>query len=442
MGKHLRTKCPRSSHAAWAPPHDRPDPLRLLKESDKGRLPELIPIRYGRMVRTPFTFYRGAALNMAADLAVTPISGLRVQACGDCHLLNFGDFATPERRIVFDINDFDETLPAPWEWDVKRLAASFVLACRNNGFSKASAHDAVLACVRSYRQRMAEYSQMPALDVWYASIEVEKVLPTIRDKEARRRHEKMVAKARARSVLEHEFPKLAARKGSVPTIKDSPPLIYHPHERGVEELLTRAREALAGYRESMQEDRRVLIDRFELKDIAIKVVGVGSVGTFCCVTLLMASEQDPLFLQVKEARSSVLEAYAGKSIYPNHGQRVVNGIRLMQSASDIFLGWTKGKLGRHFYVRQLKDVKVGVQVELLTPGVMIQYAEICGWTLARAHARSGSPAQISGYLGKSDAFDKAVAAFSVAYADQSERDHAILKKAVRAGRVEAVMEPG
>jgi uncharacterized protein (DUF2252 family) len=414
----------------------------LLKESDKGRLSELIPIRYGRMVRTPFTFYRGAALNMAADLAVTPISGLRVQACGDCHLLNFGDFATPERRIVFDINDFDETLPAPWEWDVKRLAASFVLACRNNGFNKASAHDAVLACVRSYRQRMAEYSQMPALDVWYASIEVEKVLPTIKDKEARRRHQKMVAKARARSVLEHEFPKLAAREGSVPTIKDSPPLIYHPHERGVEELLTRAREALAGYRESMQEDRRVLIDRFELKDIAIKVVGVGSVGTFCCVTLLMASEQDPLFLQVKEARSSVLEAYAGKSIYPNHGQRVVNGIRLMQSASDIFLGWTKGKLGRHFYVRQLKDVKVGVQVELLTPGVMIQYAEICGWTLARAHARSGSPAQISGYLGKSDAFDKAVAAFSIAYADQSERDHAILKKAVRAGRVEAVMEPG
>ena len=442
MGKHLRTKCPRSSHAAWAPPHDRPDPLRLLKESDKGRLPELIPIRYGRMVRTPFTFYRGAALNMAADLAVTPSSGLRVQACGDCHLLNFGDFATPERRVVFDINDFDETLPAPWEWDVKRLAASFVLACRNNGFSKASAHDAALACVRSYRERMADYSQMPALDVWYASIEVEKVLPTIKDKEARRRHQKMVAKARARSVLEHEFPKLAARKGSVPTIKDSPPLIYHPHERGVEELLTRAREALAGYRESMQEDRRVLIDRFELKDIAIKVVGVGSVGTFCCVTLLMASEQDPLFLQVKEARSSVLEAYAGKSIHPNHGQRVVNGIRLMQSASDIFLGWTKGKLGRHFYVRQLKDVKVGVQVELLTPGVMIQYAEICGWTLARAHARSGSPAQISGYLGKSDAFDKAVAAFSIAYADQSERDHAILKKAVRAGRVEAVMEPG
>jgi uncharacterized protein (DUF2252 family) len=441
MGKSLREKCPRSSHAVWEAPHNRPDPLRLLQESNKGRIPQLIPIRHGRMLRTPFTFYRGAALNMAADLAVTPTSGLRVQACGDCHLLNFGDFATPERRVIFDINDFDETLPAPWEWDVKRLAASFVLACRNNGFSKKDARDAVLACVRSYRERMAEYSQLPVLDVWYASIDVEKVLSTITDKEARRRHQKMVAKARARSVLEHDFPKLAATAGKVPTIKDNPPLIYHPHERGVEDLLTRAREAFAGYRESVQEDRRVLIDRFELKDIAIKVVGVGSVGTFCTVTLMMASEQDPLFLQVKEARASVLEAYAGKSIYPNHGQRVVNGMRLMQSASDIFLGWLKGKLGRHFYVRQLKDVKVGYLVELFTPAVMIQYAEVCGWTLARAHARSGAPAQISGYLGKSDAFDKAIAAFSIAYADQSERDHAVLKKAARAGRVEVGVEP-
>jgi uncharacterized protein (DUF2252 family) len=287
----------------WKPPHDRPDPLRLLKASNEGRLPELIPIRHGRMVRTPFTFYRGAALNMAADLAVTPTTGLRVQACGDCHLLNFGDYATPERRVIFDINDFDETLPAPWEWDIKRLAASFVLACRNNGFSKGDARDAVLACVRSYRERMAEYSQMPVLDVWYASIDVEKVLPTIKDKEARRRHQKMVAKARARSVVEHEFPKLASMVGKAPTIKDSRPLIYHPRERGVRDLLTRARAAFAGYRQSMQEDRRVLLDRFELKDIALKVVGVGSVGTFCAVVLLMASEEDPLFLQRHAAPS-------------------------------------------------------------------------------------------------------------------------------------------
>jgi uncharacterized protein (DUF2252 family) len=392
------------------------------------------------MVRTPFTFYRGAALNMAADLAVTPTTGLRVQACGDCHLLNFGDFATPERRVIFDVNDFDETLPAPWEWDVKRLAASFVIASRNNGFSRARAKDTVLACVRSYREHMAEYSELPVLDVWYASIDVEKVLPTFKDKEARLRHRKMLAKARHRSVLEHDFPKLAAKAGKAPIIKEDPPLIYHPHERGVEELLTRARAALAEYRESVQDDRRVLIDRFELKDIAIKVVGVGSVGTFCAVTLFMAGEEDPLFLQVKEARASVLEAYAGKSIYPNHGQRVVNGIRLMQSASDIFLGWTKGKLGRHFYIRQLRDMKIGPLVELFTPSVMTRYAEICGWTLARAHARSGAPAKISGYLGKSDAFDEAIARFAAAYADQSERDHAALKKAVRAGRVEVVDE--
>jgi uncharacterized protein (DUF2252 family) len=440
MGKRLREKCPRSLHAVWNAPANRRDPLRLLEESNKGRLPELIPIRYGRMVRTPFTFYRGAALNMAADLAVTPATGMRVQACGDCHLLNFGDFATPERRVIFDINDLDETLPAPWEWDVKRLAASFVLACRSNGFGKDRAHDAALSCVRSYRERMAEYSQMSALDVWYARIDVEEVLPTIRDKEARQRHEKLLAKARARSVLEHDFPRLAAMSGRRPTIKDSPPLIYHPHERGVRELLVRTRAAFAGYRESVQEDRRALIDRYELKDIAIKVVGVGSVGTFCAVALLMASESDPLFLQVKEARRSVLEAYAGKTIYTNHGQRVVNGYRLMQSASDIFLGWTKGELGRHFYVRQLKDMKVGPLVELFTPGVMTQYAEICGWTLARAHARSGAPAQISGYLGKSDAFDKAIATFSIAYADQSERDHAVLEKAVRSGRVEVLRE--
>ncbi|MET0167347.1 MAG: DUF2252 domain-containing protein [Vicinamibacterales bacterium] len=440
MGKGLRDRCPRNSHAVWKAPDNRPDPLRLLEESNKGRVPELIPIRYGRMVRTPFTFYRGAALNMAADLAVTPTSGLRVQACGDGHLMNFGAFATPERRIILDINDLDETLPAPWEWDVKRLAASFVVACRSNGFSEACARDAVLACVRSYRERMAEYNQMRALDVWYARIDVEELLSTVNDQQARKRATKRLAAARARSVAEHDFPKLAAMAGGVPTIKDNPPLIYHTLQEGGPDLLTRARAAFGEYRASMQEDRRTLIDRYELKDIAMKVVGVGSVGTFCAVMLLMASEQDPLFLQVKEARASVLEAYAGKSIYPNHGQRVVNGYRLMQSASDIFLGWTEGKLGRHFYVRQLKDMKLAPLVDVFSPVMMTQYAEICGWALARAHARSGEPAAISGYLGKSDAFDKAVATFCIAYADQNERDHEVLKNAVQAGRVEVVME--
>ena len=442
MGKSLREKCPRRSHADWKAPDNRMDPLRLLEQDNKGRIPELIPIRYGRMMRTAFTFYRGAARNMAADLACTPVSGLRVQACGDAHLLNFGAYATPERRLVFDINDLDETLPAPWEWDVERLAASVVLACRNNGFSPGDARDAVLACVRTYRERMAEYSDIPVLEVWYASVDVEKVAATVKDKEAVRRARKRIAAARARNVLEHEFPKLASGAGQTPTIKDNPPLIYHPSAKRELDFRARVRAAFAAYRESLQEDRRVLFDRYELKDAAIKVVGVGSVGTYCGIALMMASEKDPLFLQIKEARPSVLEAYAGKSIYPNHGQRVVNGYRLMQSASDIFLGWAKGKLGRDMYIRQLKDMKIGALVDVFSPGFMVQYAEVCGWALARAHARSGVPAQISGYLGKSDAFDEAIAAFASAYADQSERDHAILKKAVRSGRVEVVMEEG
>ncbi len=440
LGKSLREKCPRSSHAVWKAGYKRPDPLRLLESSNTGRIRELVPIRHGRMVQSPFTFFRGAALNMAADLAVTPATGLRVQACGDAHLVNFGAFATPERRVIFDINDLDETLPAPWEWDVKRLAASVVVACRSNGFSEGRARDAVLSCVRSYRERMTEYSQMQVLDVWYSSIDLEDLIDTFNDKHARKRIQKRLAEARARSVVEHDFPKLATMAGRVPTIKDNPPLIYHPHERGVEDILVRAREAFVEYRQSMPEDRRALIDRYELKDIAIKVVGVGSVGTFCAVMLLMASEQDPLFLQVKEANASVLEAYAGKSIHPNHGQRVVNGYRLMQSASDMFLGWTKGKLGRHFYVRQLKDMKLAARVELFGPRTMTEYVEACGWALARAHARSGAPAAISGYLGKSDRFDRALAKFSIAYADQSERDHEALRKAVKSGRVAVATE--
>ena len=440
-GKKLRDKVPRSSHAAWKAPRNRPDPLQLMQQSNKGRIPELVPIRHGRMLRTPFTFYRGAALNMAADLAGTPATGLRVQACGDCHLMNFGAFATPERRVVFDINDMDETLPAPWEWDVKRLAASFVLACRNNGFSEAIARDAVLSCVRSYREHIAEYSKMPVLEVWYSSVDVEKMLSGVRDVESRKRFQKRTAVARKRSVLEHDFPKLAAMSGHSPTIKDDPPLVYHPREPGEGEWLRRARLAYAGYRESLQEDRRVLVDRYEIKDVAIKVVGVGSVGTLCAVILLMASAEDPLFLQVKEARQSVLEPYAGKSVYPNHGQRVVNGYRLIQSASDIFLGWTKGDKGRDFYIRQLRDMKLSPLVDLFNTTMMVQYGDVCGWTLARAHARSGVPAMISGYLGDGDTFDQAIATFAKAYADQSESDHDVLMKAARAGKIEVAAEP-
>jgi uncharacterized protein (DUF2252 family) len=414
--------------------------LTLLKESSKGRIPHLIPVRYGRMMQSPFTYYRGAALQMAADLAGTPTTGLRVQACGDCHLLNFGAFATPERRIIFDINDLDETLPAPWEWDVKRLATSFVLACRNNGFDKASAHDSALECVRSYREQMAEFSDMTVLDVWYASIQMEEVIPTIHDASIRKQIEKRLASAEHRSVLEHDYPNLVDAAGEAPTIKDNPPLIYHWRGHGHEEFSGHVESAVARYRQTLPENRRLLLDRFKLKDVAIKVVGVGSVGTWCAVMLMMASDQDPLFLQVKEARPSVLEAYAGKSAYPNQGERVVIGCQLMQSASDVFLGWTAGDDGRHFYVRQLRDVKVKMLVDIFSPGVMVQYAELCGWTLARAHARSGAPAKISGYLGKGEAFDRAIAKFAIAYADQCERDHEALLKAVRSGRLDVAKE--
>jgi uncharacterized protein (DUF2252 family) len=440
LGKSLREKCPRHSHSEWKAPDNRPDPLALMERSNQGRMPQLIPVRHGRMMKSPFTYYRGAALNMAADLSTLPASGIRVQACGDCHLMNFGAYATPERRVIFDINDLDETLPAPWEWDVKRLAASFVLACRDNGFSEDDARDAVLTCVRSYRERMAEQAEMTVLEVWYASIDAEKVMAEIHDDEARKRVQKRLAKARERSVLEHEFPELATTAGLTPEIKDNPPLIFHLREKGHEEHAAIIHRAFAQYRETMQEDRRLLLDRFKLVDFAIKVVGVGSVGTFCGVLLLMASEHDPLFLQVKEARASVLEAYAGKSLHSNHGQRVVHGHRMMQSASDHFLGWTAGDLGRNFYIRQLKDMKLKPLVELFTPGVMLEYAELCGWALAHAHARSGESAKISGYLGDGDKFEEAIADFSMVYADQTERDYEVLLQAVRAGKLEVFVE--
>lgn len=439
-GKSLRDTCPRQDHAFWRPADNRIDPIEMMMRSNQGRIPELVPIRHGRMLQSPFAFYRGAAMNMAADLATTPSSGLRVQACGDCHLLNFGAYATPERRVIFDINDLDETLPASWEWDVKRLATSFVLACRNNGLSEDTARDIVLSCLRTYRESMADYSEMRVLDIWYDSIDAAELIPAIRDEEARKRVQERLTKARERSVLEHEFPELVTTAGLTPSIRENPPLIYHPRQRGQEEAMANVMRAFAAYRETMQEDRRLLLDRYKVMDVAIKVVGVGSVGTFCGVMLLMASEHDPLFLQFKQARPSVLEPYVGKSVHANEGQRIVHGCRMMQSASDIFLGWTEGEYGRQFYVRQLKDMKVKPLVEIFTQPVMQQYAELCGWTLAHAHARSGEPTKITGYLGKSDKFDNAIAKFSVAYADQSERDHETLLKAVRAGQLEVFVE--
>jgi uncharacterized protein (DUF2252 family) len=438
-GKAMRLAVPLDSHAEWQVPANRRDPIDLLIESGADRVQELLPIRYGRMMQSPFAFYRGAAAIMAADLAGLPSTGIRVQACGDCHLVNFGSFATPERRQVIAINDFDETLPAPWEWDIKRLAASFVVAGRSNGFSASEAREASQTCVRSYREHMREFAKMAVLDVWYFDIDMETALEQIEDETAKERGKKRIVKARDRNVLDEDFPELVTFESGRHRIRDNPPLIYHM--QGEEEVVleARVREAFERYRATLAEDRRVLLDHYELKDIAMKVVGVGSVGTRCFIMLLLGGADDPLFLQVKEARASVLEPYAGQSTYTNHGQRVVMGQRLMLSASDIFLGWTKTEKG-DFYIRQMRDMKLKPLVELFTPSVMNDYAELCGWALAGAHARSGDAAKIAGYLGKKEDFDVALADFSESYADQNELDYRALVQAVQKGRLEVYIE--
>lgn len=435
-GQALRGHIPRSSHAAWTPPARRRNPMDILEESNQGRLPELVPIRYGRMLRSPFTFLRGSAALMAYDLATTPSTGLHVQACGDCHLLNFGLFATPERNLVFDLNDFDETLPAPWEWDVKRLAVSFAVSGRDQRFADSDIRKIVEECVRAYREHLREYSRMSPLEVWYTRLDMETIIAMAPDEKAKKMREGMSQKARER-VLENLFPKIVSVEGGRHRLVDQPPLVYHVAEADGEERL---REGLADYRDSLSDERRVLFDRYRLEDFAIKVVGIGSVGTFCFVGLFFDEEDHPLILQFKEVRRSVLEPFAGKSHYEFQGQRVVMGQRLMQSSSDIFLGWARGRHGRDFFVRQLRDMKMAVDATGYSVVQARRYAELCGWTLARAHAKSGDAATISGYLGKSDAFDQALGEFSMAYADQNEKDHAALMEAVRSGKVEALTE--
>jgi uncharacterized protein (DUF2252 family) len=438
-GKALRTTCPRNAHATWKARSDRRDPVELVLEAEKGRMPELLPQRHGRMVRSAYTFYRGAALTMAADLASTPATGVRVQCCGDAHLCNFGGFATPERKVIFSINDLDETLPAPWEWDVKRLAASFVVACRDNGLRDGAAKDVAMTCVRTYREAMAKFSQMKTLELWYQSMGADELVAGIKDPAFRKRAIKRLQRERAKSVAEDIFPKLVEHKGEMPVIKDQLPTIFHAEGQPPGEIQQVLRDALAGYRNTLPHSSQALLDRYELRDAAIKVVGIGSVGTFCWVFLFMAGDGDPLFLQIKEARASVLESYAGTSVFPNHGERVVNGYRLMQPASDVFLGWSRGTK-RDFFIRQLRDIKISIRVETFGPAEMELYATWCGRALALSHARSGNSAILSGYMGKSDAFDQAIAAFSVAYADQNESDHAALERAVREGKVQAVFE--
>ena len=392
MGKALREKCPRTSHAEWKPPHDRPDPVRLVLKANEGRLPELLPLRHGRMIASPFTFYRGSALAMAVDLAGTPSTGVRVQCGGDSHLVNFRGLATPERQVIFALNDLDETLPAPWEWDLKRLAASIVIACRDNGLSESDAKDAVLGCVRSYREHMAEFAEMKVLDLWYFALETEMLIASVKDAAIRHGAIKNLAKAREKSTSEGLFPKLVGESGGSPAFKEQLPAIFHWKGHTAWEVHPVVKDAFARYRESLAPNYRMLLDRFEIKDAAAKVVGVGSVGTACWILLLVAGGGDPLILQVKEARASVLEGFAGKSVYPNHGQRVVNGIRLMQPSSDIFLGWTEGRGGRHFYVRQLRDVKMKFAVETFAADRMTLFTQFCGHSLALSHARSGDAA--------------------------------------------------
>jgi uncharacterized protein (DUF2252 family) len=448
-GRAARKEVPRSAHALFEPASGRADPVELLERQAQTRTPELVPIRYGRMLVSPFTFYRGAAMIMAHDLAATPRSGLTVQCCGDAHLSNFGVFASPERRLMFDANDFDETLPGPWEWDVKRLAVSMLIAARDNGFRAKEQDRIVRDTVGAYRAAMAEFAAMNNLDVWYSHLDIESA---IRDYGSQfkpaivKRTKKNLAKARTKDSLA-AFSKLTHVVDGKARIVDQSPLIVPIDQlaqgRERQDIVEELHQLLGAYRETLQFDRRVLLEQFELTDMARKVVGVGSVGTRAWIVLLLGRDgQDPLFLQMKEAQASVLEDVLGASEFSNHGQRVVVGQRLMQATSDIFLGWLHVDSGldgqsRDFYARQLKDWKGSAEIEQMVPKAMATYGKLCGWTLARAHARSGDRIAIAAYLGNGTSFDRAVVEFSKAYADQNDRDYQALGAAVDSGGIAA-----
>jgi uncharacterized protein (DUF2252 family) len=449
-GKAARAAVPRTSHAVFEPAPDRPDPIALLEEQAATRVPELVPVRWGRMLVSPFTYYRGAALPMASDLATTPVSGLAVQACGDAHLSNFGIFGSAERRLVFDVNDFDETVPGPWEWDVKRLAASLEVAARDNGFPVKVRRDIVTAAVARYRLAMRGFAAMNNLEVWYARTDVDQLRADLDSQltvRQRKRLDEGIAKARTRDSM-REVAKLTRVVDGRPRIISDPPLLVPvaemlPVEADRTAFIAQLRSLIGQYRRTLETDRRYLLEQFEPCDMARKVVGVGSVGTRCWIMLFLGHDTaDPLFLQIKEAERSVLSRFVGASKYANQGQRVVAGQRLMQAASDIFLGWQRTEAGldgksRDFYVRQLRDWKFSLDVATMVPAGMRAYGEVCGWTLARAHARSGDRIAIAAYLGASDVFDRAVAQFAVAYADQNERDYRSLADAAAAGRITA-----
>jgi uncharacterized protein (DUF2252 family) len=433
QGQSRRARCQRSSHSDAGIDDSRRDPLGLIEKSNRGRLEQLLPVRFTRMLESPFAFFRGTAVVQAHDLKNTPAAGIIVQSCGDCHLMNFGAFASPERALIFDINDFDETLPAPFEWDVKRLASSLVLGSRWRKFARGVAREASRAAVRGYREQMARFAGMSVLDVWYARITMDDVMEMFgRDQELRKRVARIIQSARKRTS-ETVFHKMTRQVNGRVRIADHPPLLYHlnPAKYNSREQLAAFFDA---YKKSLPPDRRILLDRYQLVDSAFKVVGVGSVGTLCYVTLWMADADDPLFLQVKQARHSVLEGLTGPSPYEHDGERVVVGQRLMQSASDIFLGWARGLRGNDFYVRQLRDQKASADLATASERILIRYAMLCGKTLARAHSKSGKAAEISGYLGPGRNFDDAVTDYAVSYANQVEKDYDAFRAAVRSGR--------
>jgi uncharacterized protein (DUF2252 family) len=432
-GRSLRTKVPRSSHSATGTKRANRDPLSLIEASNKGRVKQLLPVRFTRMLESPFAFFRGTAVVQADDLKHSKTSGIIVQSCGDCHLMNFGAFASPERTLIFDINDFDETLPAPFECDLKRLASSFVVAARWRKFGKGVAREASRAAVKAYREQTARFAEMSVLDGWYSRITADDALEIYGDtREAKKRIKRTVAEARKRTS-ETVFHKLTSKVKGRPRIVDEPPLLYHlgPEKYNSAEQIAASFKA---YKESLPAERRVLFDRYQLVDTVFKVVGVGSVGTLCYVTLWMADVDDPLFLQVKESRSSVLDGLGGDSKFESDGERVVTGQRIMQSASDIFLGWARGMRGNDFYVRQLRDQKASADIATASEKILVSYAKLCGQTLARAHGKSGKAAEISGYLGSGDKFDDAIGQYAVEYADQVEKDYDDFRAATRAGR--------
>jgi uncharacterized protein (DUF2252 family) len=431
-GQDLRTRVPRSGHGVWQPADDRPDPLDLLEASNRARLPDLVAVRNGRMLHSPFAFYRGSPAAMASDLSRTPSTGIKLQLCGDAHLMNFGTFATPERNMVFDVNDFDETHSGPWEWDLKRLAASIVVAARSAGLSDANGVEAVRRCVGEYRTRMSELAELSSFDVWHARVDVDALVAAAPTK-SRVEVAKTVSKARQRTSMQ-ALSKLTTIRAGKRVIVEDPPLVVRVGDGEVEQAIRYAK----AYRVTLEPDRRLLLDRYEFVDAARKVVGVGSVGTRCYIVLLAGVDDlNPLFLQIKEAQASVLEPYAGRSPFRNQGYRVVVGQRIMQAASDVFLGWARAE-GFDTYVRQLRDMKGSAEIDGLDVDGLVYYGRLCGLTLARAHARSGKPALLAGYLGRGAVFDDALAQFAIAYADQTERDYEAFGRAVKAGRFPVV----